>query len=377
MSYKCPICGGNVDISACSNTSALYYYRCENGCGFFAPNLEFNEKTDEISYFNYSYSRNKLKSYLFYHKSDLRPILLSQEEFSKIGTNGFVKIYNLTPEMVENWYPKTFAEKIDYILLYLAKKTDYLGQQIIIRADEISRLFFQKNELNSGNNNDWLNEAKFIFDFLSERYLIKYHELVGPLGTHLAMLVRGTFNHIQVSLTTNAFDIIEPIQRDENKNKNVFVSMAFNKGTENTREAIRQGIIGAGYSPEFIDEIIHNRQIVPEMLRLIRESRFLILDISEPNFGAYYEAGYAAGLGKEVIVCCKKEIFEKKDFICPNLESVKEYDKESLSKKDCQYYSKALRPHFDIAQKQTLVWEDEGDLTKKLTEWIKFLFDKN
>lgn len=113
------------------------------------------------------------------------------------------------------------------------------------------------------------------------------------------------------------------------------------------------------------------------MLRLIRESRFLILDITEPNFGAYYEAGYASGLGKEVIVCCKKEIFDKKNFICPHLEKIKEEDKETLSKEDCKYYSKALRPHFDIAQKQTLVWEDEGDLTKKLTEWIKFLFDKN
>ncbi|MBR1675711.1 MAG: hypothetical protein IJ706_00155 [Clostridia bacterium] len=103
----------------------------------------------------------------------------------------------------------------------------------------------------------------------------------------------------------------------------------------------------------------------------------MILDITEPNFGAYYEAGYASGLGKEVIVCCKKEIFDKKNFICPHLEKIKEEDKETLSKEDCKYYSKALRPHFDIAQKQTLVWEDEGDLTKKLTEWIKFLFDKN
>jgi hypothetical protein len=35
-----------------------------------------------------------------------------------------------------------------------------------------------------------------------------------------------------------------------------------------------------------------------------------------------------------------------------------------------------LKPHFDLAQKQILVWKDEADLTKKLTEWIKFLFTK-
>ena len=63
--------------------------------------------------------------------------------------------------------------------------------------------------------------------------------------------------------------------------------MAFNDGTKQTREAIRQAIIDSGFSPEFIDEIIHNKQIGPEMFRLIRECRFLILDISDPNYGAY------------------------------------------------------------------------------------------
>ena len=57
------------------------------------------------------------------------------------------------------------------------------------------------------------------------------------------------------------------------------------------------------------------------------------------------------GLGKEVIITCSKEIFSKKDF-ANKLEE------------------KALKPHFDIAQKQILVWEDTADLTKQLKEWI-------
>ena len=125
--------------------------------------------------------------------------------------------------------------------------------------------------------------------------------------------------------------------------------MAFNEGTEKTREAIKKGISDAGFSPEFIDEIVHNHQIVPEMFRLIRESRFLILEISDPNYGAYYEAGYALGKGKEVIICCNKEIFEG-----------------GSGEK-----SKYRKPHFDIAQKQILIWDDYTDLQKKLSEWIK------
>lgn len=90
------------------------------------------------------------------------------------------------------------------------------------------------------------------------------------------------------------------------------------------------------------------------MFRLIRESRFLILEITDPNYGAYYEAGYALGLGKEVIICCKEEI------------STKKYETDEEQK-----YQKYLQPHFDIAQKQILFWKDYKDLTLKLAEWIK------
>ena len=90
------------------------------------------------------------------------------------------------------------------------------------------------------------------------------------------------------------------------------------------------------------------------MLRLIRESRFLIMDISDPNYGAYYEAGYAEGLGKEVIISCRKSIYNKK------------YMSEEEKK-----YERYLKPHFDIAQKQTLLWEDYDDLSFQLKKWIK------
>ena len=121
---------------------------------------------------------------------------------------------------------------------------------------------------------------------------------------------------------------------------------------------------GAGYSAELMDEIIHNHQIVPEMLRLILESRFLIMDITQPNFGAYYEAGYAQGLGKEIIVTCQEEVFNQKKYEC---EFIPKDDKT------CWLKEVATKPHFDIAQKQILVWKDYADLTKKLSEWIKFI----
>ena len=43
----------------------------------------------------------------------------------------------------------------------------------------------------------------------------------------------------------------------------------------------------------------------------IRDSAFVIVDLTHANPGAYWEAGYAEGLGKPVIYICEKAKFEK------------------------------------------------------------------
>ena len=53
--------------------------------------------------------------------------------------------------------------------------------------------------------------------------------------------------------------------------------------------------------------------LIDDRLRVeIQSSQFLIADLSHDNPGAYWEAGYAEGLGKPVIYTCEKAKFEKK-----------------------------------------------------------------
>ena len=88
--------------------------------------------------------------------------------------------------------------------------------------------------------------------------------------------------------------------------------MKFGEETLDLRDALKQAISKAGYLPVLIDEVQYNGQIVPEMLYQIRESRFVIAELSHHNNGAYYEAGYALGLGKEVIHICEEEAMGSK-----------------------------------------------------------------
>lgn len=70
--------------------------------------------------------------------------------------------------------------------------------------------------------------------------------------------------------------------------------------------------------------------LIDDRLRVeIRACRFLIADLSHGNAGAYWEAGYAEGLGKPVIYICEKKIFE----------------------------DPATKPHFDTNHHLTVSWD--------------------
>lgn len=52
--------------------------------------------------------------------------------------------------------------------------------------------------------------------------------------------------------------------------------------------------------------------IIDDIMRVtIRDARFVIADLTHDNSGAYWEAGYAEGLGKPVIYICEKEKFDQ------------------------------------------------------------------
>lgn len=324
----CPICGNNETERSYMDNGLFYHYFCPVCGEYFIPwNIDYRHNNVIFA--------EKLKSYLFYHKSSKRPFVCSKEEYSSVDQNRYRSVYNLTPEMVTNWYPVKFSDKVDLILLKLDELSEYDGAHILL-GKNAERLLFCADIHSAGSP-----EGKDIS--LQLNYMTRFLTDNGYVNS------QKNEEGLVFQLTPKALERIYDLQKTLSNNKNVFVSMSFNEGTTETREAIRQAIIDSGYSPEFLDEIIHNKQIVPEMFRLIRESKFLILDISDPNYGAYYEAGYALGLGKEVIACCNRQIFDT----------------------DFGAETKYRKPHFDIAQKQLLLWHDYDDLTHQLTEWIR------
>ena len=302
------------------------------------------------------FDKQKTACYLYYHKVvkakcfllvpfALSSMYTSPDALSQNDTrhNFFIV---LTEKDVENWYPKTFAEKIDKILLKLHDLSAFEGD-FVETKNASSLLFFTSPAPSStiSRGSEIEVQCNYIVDYLDKL------DFIDKDGTKLR-------------LTPKALERVYELQKTQADNKNVFVAMSFHESAKEIREAIKRGVSRAGFLTTIMDEVVHNHQIVPEMLRLIRESKLMIMDITDPNYGAYYEAGYALGLGKEVIITCSEDVFRRKEFFCSEM--------TDPNKKNCVYVEKSLRPHFDIAQKQILVWKNYEDLTKKLSEWIKY-----
>ena len=218
-----------------------------------------------------------------------------------------------------NSYPADTIERVNRGLINLSLFYPHYGDIVDIN-NETQRLIFERTENNSFGMYGFA-------DFFEE----------------LGYLKKVRMSAKKYILTASAWQRIDELRKNELTLKQAFIAMRFGDETRFIREAFRKAIRESGYSERFIDEKEHNNQIVPEILYEIGRSKFMVVDISFPNYGAYYEAGYGQALGKEVIICCRKEEFD------------------SLEKK----------PHFDIAQKSMIVWTDTADLVARLKRRIE------
>lgn len=332
----CLVCGNKHASYRSDAVSSAYIMECPI-CGRYilhgASSLKRYEKNSEI--------KQKIKLYLFYHKNENYKFIGTDDEFEDIRLCGSreiekLKVKHITLEQIQNWYPKTFAEKTDKILIYLAQRGNYDGECIKLSKKEAALLFFMHND--PCFSNDWNFEFKYYLNFFVKNGYFDGFEDIDLL--EYVDAIDDTENPIAITLSPKALERVYELQKTQANNKKVFVAMKFGTETDALRVKIKEGIVNAEFEPIIMDEVEHNHQIVPEMLYQIKNSRFVIAELSHHNNGAYYEAGYALGMGKEVIHICKKDEL-----------------KSGL--------------HFDVAQVNTIVYENIDELPNRIFKRIK------
>lgn len=234
-------------------------------------------------------------------------------------------------------YPKTFPEKLDRILLNIARKVDFSPLEVwLLPFDDIGLLFLDERNVSRTNQ---------IASLLAERGGVKHHgsNAAGPM---VQLTLEGIRHALELDKNTD--------------NPHAFLAMWFSSSTVRYREAAQKAAAQAGYILKPVDEVAHNGFIMDKVLNLINEACFVVADLTcapenvtedKPSCGirggVYYEAGYAKGQNKHVILTCK-DAKEARD-----------------------------RIHFDLQQVNTIFWkEEENKVTVGAQDFVDVLRER-
>lgn len=118
----------------------------------------------------------------------------------------------------------------------------------------------------------------------------------------------------QVSLTLRGWERYEAERAGQLSGAYGFIALKFNDRILDPllRDHIKPAIKRLGFDAYDMRDVAE-AGIIDNLLRVrIRDAAFVIVDLTHENAGAYWEAGYAEGLGKPVLYICEKKKFEEK-----------------------------------------------------------------
>lgn len=118
---------------------------------------------------------------------------------------------------------------------------------------------------------------------------------------------------LKFRMTFQGWDEFERLKHHETESRTVFMAMKFGDEELNriVEEVFRPTVAATGFKLRVLTDV-PRAGLIDDRLRVeIRRSRFLIADITHKNLGAYWEAGFAEGLGKTVIYTCKHDAFDE------------------------------------------------------------------
>jgi hypothetical protein len=121
---------------------------------------------------------------------------------------------------------------------------------------------------------------------------------------------------IQLTLSMEGWKLVQPASRPGGIPGRCFVAMWFDDSMNDVFElGISKAVTDCGFpAPIRIDRKEHNNQITDEIIAAIRDAQFVIADFTGNRGGVYYEAGFARGLGRPVIHCCRESDFDERHF---------------------------------------------------------------
>jgi hypothetical protein len=214
---------------------------------------------------------------------------------------------------------RTITEKIDLVLRSFAERSKEIGQAIA---------FNRRTEYPTA----WCRSPD------------EWQQIVAHLGTR-RLLELGNTGPGQATATVTIEGWQWLGERPKVTGHQGFIAMSFDPSLEKVSEAIHEGIRQAGYEPYRVKEDHYIGGVMDQIIARIRESLFVVADLTNNRGGVYYEAGFAEGIGLPVFLLCEGKQLDPKD---------------------------PERVHFDVAHLSILPWKKDAlpELTSQLRDRI-------
>lgn len=311
MTEQCPVCNSEATLlnTPIFPNSFDSFYSCKK-CGAFG--LQLNAKNFLTDLILPDIEKKQKMAILSHH------IAVYNNENKSSNT------LFLTKDSIEEILKETFPtpmEQMDEFILFLGEESKTPGKNISLSTTKL------------------LDTTIYSLDFENTQFVINSAKSLD--------LIDGNANYIH--LTLNGWEKYQELKKERKDSKKAFMAMQLDntKLKDFLENYIRPEIEKIGFS---VETVIHQEKpgLIDDKIRVeIRNSRFVIIDISDENRGAYWEAGYAEGLGKKVFYICDKD-----------------------------KWNDGKIAHFDVRNQQTFQWDTENpkDFTERLKASIRLTF---
>ncbi|MCW5632442.1 MAG: hypothetical protein KIT17_03830 [Rubrivivax sp.] len=122
-------------------------------------------------------------------------------------------------------------------------------------------------------------------------------------------------NDVGLLLTAEGWQRFEVLQRSGAGSRHAFMAMRFGDAQLNRvfAAAMQPAVAQTGFELRTVAGKHQQAGSIDDRMRVeIRTSRFLVCDLTHGNRGAYWEAGFAEGLGRPVFYTCRRDVLQDK-----------------------------------------------------------------
>lgn len=308
---KCPICGEAVkhlNLSGREFHEDIHGFDCKI-CGKYLLKGDLGRLAKEYSIWKGLGNEYKGKEYILsgVTRNSKKKVTITQENITDLIDNAPV--------------PDTLPEMLDQILVYVSRRSRSYGEFVKIISWKDYPLFYAKHnrELNYIIEMGVSNEMGYLYPNRNDEY----------------------------RLTMKGWGRVDELRRTNLDSRKAFVAMWFNKEEMGSvyEEAIQPALNLTGFNPYKVDEDKRNNEMIDnKIIAKIRSSGLLVADLTGIRGSVCWEAGFAKGLGIEVILTCRKDEDKKK-----------------------------IQIPFDIRQYPIIFWETHEKLQEELMDKIKAL----